>query len=124
MEQGGITFRDALLFCTLPSFSFVSCAFFVFSLSVALTIDLNADVGESFGAYSIGCDAGLMRSITSASIAAGFHGGDPSVLRDTIRTLARPGPPRRGAEMTHTSGKGRHTSSRSETGGPAVMTSP
>ena len=50
-----------------------------------LSIDLNADVGESFGAHIIGCDAALMRSITSANIAAGFHGGDPSVLRDTIR---------------------------------------
>jgi UPF0271 protein len=52
---------------------------------VALRIDLNADVGESFGAYVIGDDAGLMRSITSANIAAGFHGGSPSVLRETIR---------------------------------------
>lgn len=48
-------------------------------------IDLNADLGESFGAYRIGHDAGLMKSITSANVAAGFHGGDPSVLRDTIR---------------------------------------
>jgi UPF0271 protein len=48
-------------------------------------IDLNADVGESFGAYVIGHDPGLMKSITSASIAAGFHAGDPSVLRATIR---------------------------------------
>jgi UPF0271 protein len=48
-------------------------------------IDINSDVGESFGAYTIGHDAGLMRSITSANIAAGFHGGDPSVLRETIR---------------------------------------
>ncbi len=51
-------------------------------------IDLNADVGESFGAYTIGEDEALMRSITSASIAAGFHAGDPSVLRRTLR-LAR-----------------------------------
>jgi len=50
-----------------------------------LRVDLNADVGESFGAYSIGHDAGLMKSITSANLAAGFHGGDPSVLRDTVR---------------------------------------
>ena len=49
-----------------------------------LRIDLNADVGESFGIYSLGADAALMRSITSASIAAGFHAGDPSVLRRTI----------------------------------------
>jgi len=50
-----------------------------------LRIDLNADVGESYGAYAIGHDAGLMKSITSANVAAGFHAGDPSVLRSTIR---------------------------------------
>jgi UPF0271 protein len=50
-----------------------------------MRIDLNSDVGESFGAYTIGHDAGLMKSITSANIAAGFHAGDPTVLRDTIR---------------------------------------
>lgn len=50
-----------------------------------MRIDLNADVGESFGAYSIGHDSALMCSITSANIAAGFHGGDPSVIRGTIR---------------------------------------
>lgn len=49
-----------------------------------MRIDINADVGESFGVYSLGADAALMRSITSASIAAGFHAGDPSVLRRTI----------------------------------------
>ena len=50
-----------------------------------MRIDINSDVGESFGAYAIGHDAGLMRSITSANVAAGFHAGDPSVLRQTIR---------------------------------------
>ena len=50
-----------------------------------MRIDINSDMGESFGAYTIGHDAGLMKSIKSANIAAGFHGGDPSVLRDTIR---------------------------------------
>jgi 5-oxoprolinase (ATP-hydrolysing) subunit A len=50
-----------------------------------MRIDINSDMGESFGAYSIGHDAGLMKSITSANVAAGFHAGDPSVLRDTIR---------------------------------------
>src|SRR4051812_10073350 len=49
------------------------------------TIDLNADVGESRGAVTIGNDAALMPSLTSANVAAGFHGGDPSVLRATIR---------------------------------------
>lgn len=53
-----------------------------------MRIDINADVGESFSAYTIGNDAALMRSITSANVAAGFHAGDPSVLRQTIR-LAR-----------------------------------
>src|SRR5439155_12319474 len=53
--------------------------------SACMRIDINSDMGESFGAYTIGNDAGLMKSITSANIAAGFHGGDPSVLRETIR---------------------------------------
>jgi UPF0271 protein len=48
-------------------------------------IDLNADVGESFGAYALGDDEALMQWITSASVAAGFHAGDASVLRRTIR---------------------------------------
>jgi len=50
-----------------------------------MRVDLNADVGESFGAYSIGHDEALMKVITSANIAAGFHGGDPTVLRQTVR---------------------------------------
>jgi UPF0271 protein len=52
---------------------------------MAMRVDLNADVGESFGAYIVGNDAALMPSITSANIAAGFHGGDPSVLRTTVQ---------------------------------------
>ena len=51
-------------------------------------IDLNCDVGESYGAFTIGADAELMGSITSANIACGFHGGDPAVMRRTVR-LAR-----------------------------------
>src|SRR5580765_529849 len=50
-----------------------------------MRIDINSDTGESFGAYTIGHDPGLFRSITSANVAAGFHAGDPSVLRATIR---------------------------------------
>jgi UPF0271 protein len=53
-----------------------------------MRIDLNADVGESFGAYAFGDDEAVMRSVSSANIAAGFHGGDPGVLRRTI-VLAR-----------------------------------
>lgn len=51
-------------------------------------VDLNADVGEAFGVYSVGNDAALMKVITSANVAAGFHAGDPVVLRETIK-LAR-----------------------------------
>jgi len=50
-----------------------------------MRIDINSDMGESFGAYTIGRDPGLMKSITSANVAAGFHAGDPTVLRGTIR---------------------------------------
>ncbi len=50
-----------------------------------MQIDINSDLGESFGAYRIGHDAGLMKAITSANVAAGFHAGDPTVLRETIR---------------------------------------
>jgi UPF0271 protein len=52
------------------------------------TIDLNCDMGESFGAYTIGADAEVMRSISSANVACGYHGGDPAVMRHTVR-LAR-----------------------------------
>lgn len=54
-------------------------------LVAVMRIDLNADVGESFGAYAIGDDEALLASVTSASVAAGFHAGDPGVLRQTIR---------------------------------------
>ena len=53
-----------------------------------MRIDLNADAGESYGTYTLGDDAALMRSVTSVNVAAGFHAGDPSILRKTIQ-LAR-----------------------------------
>jgi 5-oxoprolinase (ATP-hydrolysing) subunit A len=49
-----------------------------------MRVDLNCDMGESFGAYSIGADKEVFPYITSANIACGFHGGDPSVMRRTI----------------------------------------
>ena len=49
------------------------------------SIDLNCDMGESFGAFTIGADADVMRSISSANVACGFHGGDPGVMRRTVR---------------------------------------
>ena len=47
-------------------------------------IDLNGDVGESFGPYRMGDDEAMLRHITSANVACGFHGGDPSVMRRTV----------------------------------------
>ncbi|WVN42293.1 5-oxoprolinase subunit PxpA [beta proteobacterium MWH-UniP1] len=48
------------------------------------TVDLNADVGESFGAWKMGNDAGLMPYLTSANIACGFHAGDPRTIDQTV----------------------------------------
>jgi len=49
------------------------------------TINLNADLGESFGAWRMGDDAALLQVIGSANIACGFHAGDPVVMRNTVR---------------------------------------
>ncbi len=48
------------------------------------TIDLNCDLGESFGAYRMGDDAGVLPYVTSANVACGAHAGDPSVMRRTV----------------------------------------
>ncbi len=48
-------------------------------------IDLNSDVGESFGNYTIGLDQEVIPLISSANIACGFHAGDPAVMRRTVR---------------------------------------
>ncbi len=48
-------------------------------------IDLNCDMGESFGAWQMGADAEIMPLITSANIACGFHAGDPATIRRTVR---------------------------------------
>jgi UPF0271 protein len=53
-----------------------------------MQIDFNCDMGESFGPYKIGADEELMRYISSANVAGGFHGGDPHVMRNTV-ALAR-----------------------------------
>lgn len=47
-------------------------------------IDLNSDIGESFGSYKMGDDAAVMKSVTSANVACGFHAGDPLVLKKTV----------------------------------------
>jgi UPF0271 protein len=54
-------------------------------------IDLNSDVGESFGRWSLGDDAAMMASVSSANVACGFHAGDPSVIRATCEAAAAAG---------------------------------
>ncbi|MEW6264131.1 MAG: 5-oxoprolinase subunit PxpA [Thermodesulfobacteriota bacterium] len=51
-------------------------------------VDLNSDVGEGFGAYKLGLDEQVLPLISSANVACGFHGGDPSLMRRTV-ALAR-----------------------------------
>ncbi len=51
-----------------------------------LSVDLNCDMGESFGAWTMGRDAELMDYVSSVNIACGFHAGDASVIRQTIET--------------------------------------
>lgn len=55
------------------------------------TMDLNSDVGESFGRWTLGDDHAMFRSVTSANVACGFHAGDPSVIRSTCRKAAEAG---------------------------------
>ena len=50
-----------------------------------MMLDLNSDMGESFGAYTIGADEEVLRWVTSANVACGWHGGDPHVMRRTIQ---------------------------------------
>jgi UPF0271 protein len=54
-------------------------------------VDLNCDMGESFGAWTIGMDAEVITHITSANIACGFHAGDPLVMNRTVAMAAAHG---------------------------------
>lgn len=56
-----------------------------------MPIDLNCDLGESFGNYTLGADAEIMPFITSANIACGFHAGDPSVMQVTVKLAKQHG---------------------------------
>lgn len=48
------------------------------------SIDLNADLGESFGAYTLGRDSAVLALVSSANVACGFHAGDPLVMQQTV----------------------------------------
>lgn len=54
-------------------------------------LDLNCDLGESFGAYTIGCDEQVIPYITSANIACGYHAGDPTVMHRSVELCCRYG---------------------------------
>src|ERR687888_2673055 len=54
-------------------------------------VDLNCDMGESFGVYALGADTEILPFVTSANIACGFHGGDPAVMRTTVAAAAQRG---------------------------------
>ncbi len=53
-------------------------------MAKTVQIDLNSDLGESFGAYKLGLDEEVIPHLTSANIACGFHAGDPGVMRKTV----------------------------------------
>lgn len=63
-------------------------------------VDLNADLGEGFGVWSLGDDEALLSIVTSANVACGFHAGDPSTLRRTCAAAARGGV-RIGAQVSY-----------------------
>ena len=48
-------------------------------------VDLNCDIGESFGRYTLANQKEILEHVTSANIACGFHAGDPSVMRETVK---------------------------------------
>mgnify|MGYP001049507461 CR=1 FL=1 len=56
------------------------------------SVDLNSDLGESFGAYTIGMDADVLSFVSSANIACGFHAGDPAAPRPPPPLCAKPWP--------------------------------
>jgi UPF0271 protein len=56
-----------------------------------MKINLNADLGESFGAWTMGQDEALLGLVGAANIACGFHAGDPMVMRKTVRTALAAG---------------------------------
>lgn len=49
-----------------------------------ICIDMNSDLGESFSAWVMGNDAAVLRSVSSANVACGFHAGDPQIMRETV----------------------------------------
>src|ERR1051325_128194 len=55
------------------------------------SVDLNADLGEGFGAYACGDDAAMLAVVTSANVACGLHAGDPEIMASTFRLAKEKG---------------------------------
>ena len=53
--------------------------------------DFNCDMGEGFGAWAMGLDAEVIRFVTSANVACGFHAGDPTTIERTVRLAVAAG---------------------------------
>jgi UPF0271 protein len=53
-----------------------------------MKIDMNSDLGEGFGAWKTGSDKDVLSSVSSANIACGYHAGDPSIMRETVKLCA------------------------------------
>ncbi|MDR3355060.1 MAG: LamB/YcsF family protein [Synergistaceae bacterium] len=56
-----------------------------------MSIDMNSDLGESFGVWRMGDDASVLAFVSSANVACGYHAGDPSTMRHTVELCARAG---------------------------------
>ena len=54
-------------------------------------IDLNSDLGESFGNYKLGDTAAILDIVSSANLACGFHAGDPMVMNETVKMCVEKG---------------------------------
>src|SRR5258708_17510255 len=54
-----------------------------------MSVEINCDMGESFGLYKMGDDEGMMPHITIANVACGFHASDPTVMARTVRLTKR-----------------------------------
>lgn len=57
-------------------------------MAAGMRVDLNSDLGESFGAYTIGLDAEVVPAVSSVNVACGMHAGDPDVMLRTVRLAA------------------------------------
>lgn len=56
---------------------------------MSITLDLNSDLGEGFGVWQLGDDLALLQIVTSANVACGFHGGDPTIMRRVCAEAVR-----------------------------------